>query len=130
MKIVEINQANRTYRGPYEWPDGSLLINGLMTLDDAVKAAYKPEQFVSPVPTSVAKWAMLCVIRARNKEDAVKTAIANYKGSNADRLKAKWEADPEVEREGPTANALGAAIGYTPEQVDDLFREAARVEAQ
>lgn len=30
---------------------------------------------------------------------------------------------------GATINALGAAIGYTPEQVDDLFRESQRVEA-
>lgn len=129
MQIVEINPKTKTYRGPYTWPDGSTLVDALMTLEDAVAAGYVPEPYSTPVPFSVAKWAFLLTLRRRGKEDALKAAIAAYNGANADRVRAKWDADPDVERNGATINALGAAIGYTPEQVDDLFRESQRVEA-
>lgn len=84
----------------------------------------QPPAVPNPVPASVPKWAFLLVLRRAGKEAALKAAIAAYAGPNADRVRAKWEADPDIERNGATINALGAAVGYTPEQVDQVFRDA------
>lgn len=98
-----------------------------MRLEDAVAHGYKPAPpALPPVPVSVPKWAFLLVLRRAGKEAALKAAIAAYSGPNADRVRAKWDADPDIERNGSTINALGAAIGYTPEQVDQVFRDADR----
>lgn len=84
----------------------------------------QPPPTPEPVPASVPKWAFLLVIRKAGKEAALKSTIAGYSGPNADRVRAKWEADPDIERNGATINSIGAAIGYTPEQVDQVFRDA------
>lgn len=86
----------------------------------------QPPPTPEPVPASVPKWAFLLVIRKAGKEAALKSTIAGYSGPNADRVRAKWDADPDIERNGATINAIGAAIGYTPEQVDQVFRDAER----
>lgn len=90
----------------------------------AIAAGYTPAPPVSPVPASVPKWAFLLVLRRMGKEAALKAAIAAYSGQNADRVRAKWEASEVIERDGATVNALGAAVGMTPEQVDQAFRDA------
>ena len=129
MRVVEINRSAKTYRGPWEWHDNSVVSGDYMLLDDALANGFTLEIPATPVPVSVSKWAFLLTLRRRGKEDALKAAIAAYNGTNADRVRAKWDADPDIERNGATINALGAAIGYTPDQVDDLFRESQRVEA-
>lgn len=125
MQVVLVNREARTYIGPWEWRDESVTSGDYMTLVDAVEQGYRPEPPAPPpVPVSVPKWAFLLVLRRAGKEAALKAAIAAYNGANADRVRAKWEADPDIERNGATINALGAAIGYTPEQVDQVFRDA------
>lgn len=126
MKVVIIiDRAAKTFDGPWTWHDGSVVEGDYLRLEDAVAQGYKPAPPAPPsVPVSVPKWAFLLVLRRMGKEAALKAAIAGYTGPNADRVRAKWEVDPDVERNGATINALGAAIGYTPEQVDQVFRDA------
>lgn len=128
MKVVIIiDRAAKTYDGPWNWHDGSIVEGDYLRLEEAVAQGYKPAPPAPPaVPVSVPKWAFLLIIRKAGKETALKAAIAAYSGQNADRVRAKWEADPDIERNGATINALGAAIGYTPEQVDQVFRDAER----
>lgn len=129
MRIAFVDNAKKLILNVVVYDDGSEIKSGAMLESDAIAAGYKWEKFPDPVPVSVPKWAFLLTLRKRGKEDAFKAAIAAYNGANADRVRAKWDADPDIERNGATINALGAAIGYTPEQVDDLFRESQRVEA-
>lgn len=128
MKVVKItDRIAKTYDGPWDWHDDSIVQGDYLRFEDAVAHGYKPAHPAPPpVPTSVPKWAFLLVLRRAGKEAALKAAIAAYSGANADRVRAKWEADPDIERNGSTINALGAAIGYTPEQVDQVFRDADR----
>jgi hypothetical protein len=127
MQVVLVNRDARTYIGPWQWRDESVPSGDYLTMEDAAAQGYKPAPPAPPhVPVSVPKWALLLVLRRAGKEAALKAAIAAYAGANADRLRAKWEADPDIERNGATINALGAAIGYTPEQVDQVFRDADR----
>ena len=125
MKVVLVNREARTYQGPWEWHDDSVPSGDYLTLSNATEQGFSPQPTAPPaVPVSVPKWAFLLVLRRAGKEAALKAAIAAYSGPNADRVRAKWEADPDIERNGATINALGAAIGYTPEQVDQVFRDA------
>lgn len=127
MHVVLVNREARTYVGPWEWSDESIPSGDYLTLKDAEANGYTPEPAAPPaVPVSVPKWAFLLVLRRAGKEAALKAAIAAYAGPNADRVRAKWEADPDIERNGATINALGAAVGYTPQQVDQVFRDADR----
>lgn len=125
MKVVLVNQEARTYVGPWEWSDESVPSGDYLTLADATAQGFQPEpQKPEPVPVSVPKWAFLLVLRRMGKESALKAAIAGYTGPNADRVRAKWEVDPDVERDGQTVDNLGNAVGLTPVQVDQVFRDA------
>lgn len=128
MKVVIIiDRAAKTFDGPWTWHDQSVVEGDYMTLADATAQGFTlAPPPPPPVPASVPKWAFLLVLRRAGKEAALKAAIAAYSGANADRVRAKWEADPEIERNGATINSLGAAIGYTPQQVDQVFRDAER----
>lgn len=125
MNVVLVNREARTYVGPWEWSDESVPSGDYMTLEDATEQGFQPEPpRPEPVPVSVPKWAFLLVLRSMGKEDALKAAIAAYNGADAARVRAKWEASEVIERDGETVNALGAAVGLTPEQVDQAFRDA------
>lgn len=125
MKVVLVDREARTYIGPWEWSDESVPSGDHLTLADATAQGFTlaPPPPI-PVPASVPKWAFLLILRRMGKETALKTAIAGYTGPNADRVRAKWEADPDIERGGQTVDDLGKAVGLTPEQVDQVFRDA------
>lgn len=124
MNVVIIDSASKTYSGPWHWDRPDAPSSPFMEESAAIAAGYTPAPPVSPVPASVPKWAFLLVLRRMGKEAALKAAIAAYSGQNADRVRAKWEASEVIERDGATVNALGAAVGMTPEQVDQAFRDA------
>lgn len=125
MKVVLVNREARTYVGPWEWSDESVPSGDYLTLADATAQGFT----LAPpppalVPASVPKWAFLLVLRRMGKEVALKAAIAGYAGPNADRVRAKWDADPDIERGGQTVDEIGKAVGLTPAQVDQAFRDA------
>lgn len=55
----------------------------------------------------------------------VNTAVANMPGAQGDAARIEWEFSSTVERHRPLVQALGAALGLTDAQLDDLFRLAA-----
>lgn len=55
----------------------------------------------------------------------VNTAVANMPGTQGDAARIEWEFSSTVERNRPLVQALGAALGMTDAQLDDLFRLAA-----
>lgn len=128
MNVVIIDSASKTYSGPWNWDREDSPSSPYMEQSAAIAAGYTPAPSPPPVPASVPKWAFLLVLRRMGKEATLKAAIAGYTGPNADRVRAKWEADPDIERDGQTVDDLGKAVGLTPAQVDQVFREA-KVEA-
>lgn len=130
MNVVIIDPASKTYSGPWHWDRLDAPSSPYMEESAAIAAGYTPAPPVTPVPTSVPKWAFLLILRRMGKEDALNTAIAAYNGADAARVRAKWEADPDIERDGQTVNDLGKAVGLTPEQVDQVFRDAEREASQ
>lgn len=55
----------------------------------------------------------------------VNTAVAAMPGAAGDTARIEWEFSGTVERHRPLVQALGAALGLTDAQLDDLFRLAA-----
>lgn len=55
----------------------------------------------------------------------VNTAVAAMPGAQGDAARIEWEFSSTVERNRPLVQALGAALGLTEAQLDDLFRLAA-----
>lgn len=55
----------------------------------------------------------------------VNTAVGNMPGAAGDTARIEWEFSSTVERNRPLVQALGAALGLTEAQLDDLFRLAA-----
>jgi len=124
MNVVIIDPASKTYLGPWNWDRADSPSSPYMEQSAAIAAGYTPAPPPPPVPASVPKWAFLLVLRRMGKESALKATIAGYTGPNADRVRAKWEVDPDVERGGQTVDDIGKAVGLTPAQVDQVFRDA------
>ena len=80
-----------------------------------------------PVPDSVtARQLRLWLVRHRIALAQVDAAIdAITDPQQRDEVRVEWDYAPYVERSHPMVLPLAAALGLTPEQVDNAFREAA-----
>lgn len=88
------------------------------TLDNAVATLPpKPREIPSWVYPFQARKALL----GHGLLDAANAAVE----AASDEAKIAWEYAIEIHRDDPLIAALGAAIGLTYEQIDDLFIEAA-----
>lgn len=93
-------------------PDGVLIA----TVDDYV---------APPVPQFVTmRQARLALLQA-GVLPAVNAAVAAMPGAAGDAARIEWEFSSTVERHRFLVEALGASLGMTAEQLDDLFRTAA-----
>lgn len=102
----------------------------------AVEAAMKVDKYpegqpvttVDSVPTSVemvqARLALLGAGITSNMVEAVIDAMPEPQCSAA---RIEWEFRPRVRRQSTLALAVGAALKLTDEQIDDLFRAAAKL---
>lgn len=78
-----------------------------------------------PVPSVVSRFQGRAALLLAGHLEAAENIIAS-----ADAMtRLAWSEAIEWRRESPTISALGAALGMTSEQVDDLFRQAAGIEA-
>lgn len=77
------------------------------------------------VPQSVTmRQARLALLQA-GVLPAVNAAVAAMPGAAGDAARIEWEFSSTVERHRLLVEALGASLGMTAEQLDDLFRTAA-----
>ena len=79
-----------------------------------------------PVPAQVALWQARAVLAQQGLLDAASAAVA---ASGNPVLKAVWEYGNVITRASPGLALLAGALELTSEQVDDLFRAAAALEA-
>lgn len=76
------------------------------------------------VPVSVPAWALSAVLDSRGKLDGLNLAIDGLSEPTRTRVRWLFDRGEYFERDGEIVNGLGAAIGYTPDQVDQLFRDS------
>lgn len=127
MKVVLVDRQARTYIGPWEWSNDSVPSGDYLTLVDATAQGFTlAPPPPPPVPESVPAWALSAVLDARGKLADLQAAIERLTpASTKARVKWLFTRGDHFERDGDVVNGLGAAIGYTtPEQVDQLFRDA------
>lgn len=105
------------------------MLAAAMEANAAVREALdvpEPPPFVAPVPASVSRFqarAALAMAGLLTQVDAAIAASGNILAQLA------W-ADAQVfERGSPTIAAMAGALGLTAEQIDDLFRQAAKIAA-
>lgn len=77
-----------------------------------------------PVPEAVtARQARLALLGA-GKLAHIETALAQIPGVQGEAARIEWEYATDVRRDSPLIGALAPLLGFTVEQVDDLFRAA------
>lgn len=76
-----------------------------------------------PVPTNLPAWRIRVVLKNRNLLNAVKQAIATLPKAQRD-VAEEQLVDSKFERDHPLIGQLGAALGLTSKDLDDIFREA------
>lgn len=116
--------------GKWQPPDGLHLVPD----DDEVAeigGVWTGERFdpppppVAPVPQSVSAFQARAALLSNGLLDDVEAAVAA-----ADRLtRTAWEYAQAFERSSPTIATLAAALGLSDEQLDELFRAAAKITA-
>ena len=127
MRIVTVNESAKLITGgPYAWGEEQPPA-GYVSEEWALTNGYRytppaPE----PVPDEVAGWAIRAVLETRGKLKDLIDTIDGMTGGDATKVRWIFRDAPTIPRDGETVNNLGASIGYTPSQVDDLFREAER----
>lgn len=131
MKIVQIDIASKTYRGPWDWPEGSTLTENIMRLDAAVAVGYKSEieAKASPqVPASVELWKFRAACQQRGILDAINAWIAKQPEPPRIAMTAFMEYGSDVPRDSETVEQIAKALGKTDADIDALFIAANSIE--
>lgn len=99
---------------------------GFTIEDIPVPPAPEPDPVVPEGPPTVVtmRQARLALLQV-GLLTQVNTAVAAMPGAQGDAARIEWEFSSTVERNRPLVQALGAALGLTDAQLDDLFRLAA-----
>ncbi|SMH29794.1 hypothetical protein [Azospirillum agricola] len=95
--------------------------------EDAVTRVWSVEPAPPPpVPASVSAFQARAVLHRSGLLPAVEAAMTASDDAEA---RLAWEYAVEFVRAGPLLTAVAAQLGLTDEQIDDLFREAATIQA-
>lgn len=84
-------------------------------------------QAVEAVPQEIDRWKLRAALELNGYLAAVEAAINALPPTQQIVLKAKWAGQETVQRNHPTIIQLGAAIGLTPAQIDNIFIQASRL---
>ena len=76
------------------------------------------------VPSQVPAWALSSILDQRGKLAALELAIQALTEPTKSRVRWLFQRGDMFDRDGDVVNGLGAAIGYSPAQVDQLFVDA------
>jgi hypothetical protein len=98
---------------------------GAAVAADATELHLEWTEEPAPVPRSVSAFQARAALSRAGLLDAVEAAIAGMGGEAA----LAWEYATEFIRTGALLNSVATGLGLTEAQIDDLFRQAALIEA-
>ncbi len=109
-------------------PEGcTVMVTPLVVNMTPAEIAAAAEAAKPPVPVQVTNFQARAVLLAAGLFDRVDAAIkAQPKASAAYQA---WEYANDITRNGTLVNSMAEALGFTATQLDDLFRQAATIEA-
>lgn len=93
--------------------------------DSVIAGVLVPAPVVVPVPAAVTMRQARLVMHSAGLLGPVLAAIAAMPEPAKTAATIEWEYSNELQRDHALVTALGAALGLTSSQVDDLFRAAA-----
>ena len=80
------------------------------------------------IPEEVERWKLRAILKERGYFNAIEAAFNAIPEPEQTRVREKWIGQETVQRNHPTIVQLGAAIGLTPSQIDDVFKAAAALQ--
>lgn len=138
-QITRVTNHLQTVQGqqPEAWMDKMLYVptaptSGVLYVDPAwnarvVAALQDPSLGSTPVPPSVSAFQARAVLIQAGLLDGVEAALAADTTDQGRINLARWEYGLTVERASPLVAAVGAALGLTPADIDQMFIDAAQV---
>jgi len=105
--------------------DGDIDGTGAAIGDLYIDGAFvRPPAPPPPIPQSVSMRQARLALLGAGLLDAVDAAIAGMTGTEGRAAQIEWEYASEVVRTSALVAGMGAALGMTDEQLDDLFLQA------
>jgi hypothetical protein len=96
--------------------------------EGVVTRSYTVVPYVPPVPQCVTMRQATQALILAGLDDEVEALLAAMPGVEGKMARAEWAKSQVVERNRPLVNQMGAALGLTSEQIDQLFVTAASLE--
>jgi len=109
--VTEVRVSNSNRLGWVEHDTakvGDLYVDGVLTV-------------VTPVPQSVTMRQARQALILAGKDEAVDAALAAIPGTAGKLARAEWEKSQAVERDRPLVVQMGAALGLSEADLDQLF---------
>ena len=112
----------------YAGPDAHISAPEGFTADDMTRYIVQGGELVEPVPEGITpRQAKIALLQAGLLDD-VEAAVAAIPDETTRRIaQVEWEYAQEVRRDWPLLVQVAAQMGLTDAQVDELFREGARI---
>lgn len=120
--VVNVGRASYGYKSPSGMPSRDLAAG------EIAYAIANPPAFPVPVPSEVPAWRLHAVAEIAGLSGAIGTALSSLSGPAKIVASAAWYQGNTIERNSATVVALGAALGLTPTQLDELFIQAASLQ--
>lgn len=118
--VLQTQEAGAVLASEHDTPD----------LWQQMLAEVTPADYVAPslVPQSVTKRQAVQALILAGLDDDVDALLASMPGVPGKLARAEWRESNTVERDRPLVAQLGAQLGLTAQQLDDLFTQAAALE--
>ena len=80
------------------------------------------------VPQEIETWKFQQVLAQQGLTSSVESAIQSLQEPSKTIAIIRWNKKPTIRRNNALTNQIGAAVGLTPDQIDDLFRTAENIQ--
>lgn len=119
--------------GPEYQPSGGWVVMSQQELDvltDSLRSQYESAiaAIPPPAPDEVLLYQFRAAVTLAGLKSAVDAVISSLPEPSQTLAREKWEYGNTVRRHHPMTISLGAAVGLTPAQIDDIFRTAASLQ--
>lgn len=117
--------------GQFDSPiEGAKIVHKHLTDEEIAEIKKAAEQALikPPVPQIIAAWRCKAILAKHDLLDDVEAHITSLPADQRTVVKAAWDHNAEITRDGATVKSIAELLGLTDEQLDYMFIEAAKLE--